>query len=216
MNVWKITALCAMGLGMVPVAMLAAPRGRSTATDWQLDLAFHDPQRISVQLPGDREQSVYWYLLYTVTNHTGQDRGFFPSFRLVTDTLQVIEGGADINPRIEDRIVARHKGQYPFMLPPAKAPGMLLQGEANQRTSFVVFRDFDKKASSFGVYAGGLSGVIDLRPNPAFDSSKPESQTNARQFLLRRTLELQFDFPGDSVTRARSVPVRQNRRWVMR
>ena len=64
-------------------------------TAWQLDFKFHDPQRIVLRLPGDSQATVFWYMLYEVTNNTGRDRGFYPSFRLVTNTLQVVEGGAD-------------------------------------------------------------------------------------------------------------------------
>ena len=81
------------------------------STKWQLDFEFHDPQRISVQLPGDAEAKTFWYLLYTVTNNTGADVQYYPSVDLVTDSLQTVEAGAGIPPRVFDQIKARHVQQ---------------------------------------------------------------------------------------------------------
>ncbi len=195
----------------------AAPRPpMSGMSSWRLDFEFHDPQRISVGLPGDDEKTTYWYLLYRVTNDTGQDVQFFPSFRLVTNTLKVVEGGAAIAPRVYNAIAARHRRQYPFFAPPWKITGLLLQGAQNARVSAAVFRDFDPTASSFKVYASGLSGAVTRIPNPGFRGDKPESQSNERYFLLRQTLEITYDLPGDATTREWAKPVRKRREWVMR
>ncbi|UCF33168.1 MAG: hypothetical protein JSV78_12620 [Phycisphaerales bacterium] len=218
----------ALNLAAIGVwAFLAA--GPSTATEndttlgtspasssWQLDFNFHDPQRISVQLPGHERAATYWYVLFTVTNNTGQDAEFYPSFRLVTDTLQVVEGGANIDPRVYGAIAARHKKEYPFFAPPAKITGPLLQGEDNARTSAAVFRTFDPSANGFTIYVGGLSSEISRVPNPDFQDKTEESETNQRFFILRKTLAVTYKLPGDVLTQSRATPVRDKREWVMR
>ena len=188
----------------------------SGASSWQLDFSFHDPQRISIQHPGDGQPTVYWYVLFTVVNDTGRDVQFYPSFDLVTDTLEVIEGGADINPRVYDAIAARHKKEYPFFAPPSKITGLLLQGADNARTSAAVFRMFDPSSNNFTVYIAGLSGQISRVPNPEFDDQREESEANQRFFILRKTLAIKYSLPGDVFTRSRAVPVRQRREWVIR
>lgn len=194
----------------------AAPRARGGAPAWQLDIAFGDPQRIALRLPGESKDTTFWYVLFKVTNDTGADRRFFPSIRLVTNTLEVVEGGSGISPRVYDAIIARHRQEWPFLAPPFKITGLLLQGEANARTSVAVFRDFDDKASAFSVLFSGFSGKIDRVANPAFDPDKSESKTNPREFLLRKTLKIEYDLPGDAVTRSSATPIRRTREWIMR
>ena len=197
-------------------ATVAAPQADLVTSSWQLDFEFHDPQRIILTLPGDEQPTTFWYLLYRVTNDSRGEVEFYPSFRLVTDTLQVVEGGDMISPRVYDAIAARHKKEYPFFAPPSKVTGPLLQGRENARVSAAVFRVFDEEADSFTVYVRGLSGELERIPNPVFNVNREESEDNPRFFLFQRTLAITYDLPGDPRTRARAVPIRRNREWVMR
>ena len=202
--------------GLLPAVAVAAPKGEASGSSWQLDVKFHDLQRILLRLPGDDHPTTFWYMLYEVRNNTGEDRQFFPSFRLVTDTLKVVEGGADVHPLVYDAIAARHKEEFPFLAPPTKVTGLLLQGEANARASAAVFRTFDLEADGFTVYAAGLSGEIQRLANPTFDAKQKESESNPRFFILRRTLAIKYELPGDPSTRSQATPIRRTREWVMR
>jgi len=206
-------ATIAAGAG-TPAA--AAPEPALVPQSWELDFDFHDPVRITLTLPGDQQPTTFWYLLYSVTNNTGKEVEFYPSFHLVTDTLQVVEGGANVSPRVYDAIAERHKKQYPFFVNPRAVYGQLRQGEDNRLTSAVVFRNFDAAASRFTVYVGGLAGEMVRVANPAFSPRKQESDKNQRFFVLRKTLAIQYDLPGDSRTRAVAIPTRVKRDWVMR
>lgn len=208
---------CSMALAATcAVSIAAAPRSRSAARSWQFNVRFHDVQRLSVRLPGDRTETTYWYMLYEVVNDTGRDRQFFPSIQLVTDTLAVVEAGADIHPMVFDVIAGRHKQEFPFLATPGKVMGLALQGEENAKTSAAVFRDFDPEASSFVIYASGFAGAVERVYNPAFDRSQKESDSNKRFFTLRKTLGITYDLPGDPATRNQARPVRRTREWVMR
>ncbi len=204
--------LCVVGSG--PTS--AAPEAALAAKTWQLDFAFHDPQRISIRMPGDAEETTFWYMMYVVTNHTGQDVAYYPSFSLVTDRLQTVDAGDQISPTVYDAIAARHKKDYPFFARPSKVTGLLLQGADNARTSVAVFRMFDKEVNRFSVFASGLSGDVARVANPAFDADNPESEKNKRYFVLRRTLAIVYDLPGDASTRGKATPIRRSREWVMR
>ena len=208
--------VCGIVPGLWGGQVAAAPAARLGSSAWQLDFKFHDPQRIVLQFPGDSGRTAYWYVLYEVTNNTGRDRGFYPSFQLVTDTLQVVEGGADIRPSVYDAIAARYKEEFPFLAPPAAIIGLILQGEENARASVAVFRTFDAEADSFTVYVSGLSGEIKRIGNPGLKPTQDESGDTPRSFILRRTLAIAYELPGDSRTRARATPVRRSREWVMR
>lgn len=211
-----LAAVCCVLWVIWGLVAWAAPKAESGTKSWVLDIKFHDPQRITLTLPGDKHETTSWYVLFEVTNNTGQDVEFYPSFRLVTDTLQVVEGGSNISPSVYEAIIARHKNDHPFLAPPPKITGPLLQGEDNARTSLAVFRMFDKEANGFTIYIGGLSGEIVRVNNPGFDVNEEESAVNPRFFILRRTLAIAYELPGDPDTRIMAKPVRRSREWVMR
>jgi len=192
----------------------AAPQAGLISPSWELNIQFYDPQRITVQTNSGTE--TYWYVVYRVTNRTGKDVRFFPFFRIVTNTLQVVDAGDGVHPSAYDLIAARHRQEFPFFAPPVKVTGLILQGAANARESAAVFKTFDPDASSFKVYMGGLAGEKLRVNNTAFDPSKDESEDNPRSFLVQRTLEVSYDLPGDRETRAVARPVRRDRQWVMR
>ena len=216
MNKRSIIQCAAAVVAVWTVSILGAPKAGPAPRSWQFDVRFHDAQRLVLRLPGGREDTTFWYVLYEVTNNTGRDRQFFPSIQLVTDTLEVTEAGADIHPMVYDVIAGRHNQEFPFFAPPSKVLGLALQGRENARASAAVFRDFDPKASRFVVYASGFAGDVERVYNPSFDRSKKESDTNRRFFSLRRTLAVTYDLPGDPGTRGRAKPVRRTRDWVMR
>lgn len=210
-------AILILTLSGLIAASLSAQVGRHAITkSWQLDVKFHDPQRINLILPGQAEPTTFWYMLYEVTNHTRRDVNFLPSVDLVTNTLQVIRGGDNIHPWVYEAIIQRHKHEFPFLSPPTKVTGKLLQGRANARATVAVFRTFDPEASSFTIYASGFSGEMKRITNPAFDRGRSVTESNPRDFLLRRTLGIDYDLPGDSTTRQLVKPIRRHRTWVMR
>ncbi|MGB0715064.1 MAG: hypothetical protein ACPGXK_04245 [Phycisphaerae bacterium] len=192
----------------------AAPVPKLSVQTWQLDFSFDDPQKITVTSPGASESQTYWYMLFTVQNNTGKDVTFFPQFRLVTDSLQSINGGDEIPPAAYEAIFERHRSQYPFITEPFKITGPILQGEANARSSVVVFKQFDARADKFTIFVSGLSGDRERKPNPGFDRNRPERGDNVKFFVLRRTLAIEYGLPGDEQTRSSAKPVRKSRKWV--
>lgn len=214
-NAWLIPAMVAMGIGAT-LPSVAAPEAPPAARTWQLDFEFFDPQRIILRLPGDTHKTTFWYLLYRVTNNTGRDVEFYPAFSVVTNRLQAVEGGSEISPSVYDGIASRHKKEYPFFARPSKITGLLLQGADSARTSAAVFRAFDPEVDRFTLYVSGLSGDVERVINPGFNADKPETEANPRSFVMRRTLAVTYDLPGDAKTRHASLPIRRTRSWVMR
>jgi len=215
MNRRVALAVFLVSIFQLEVRAWAAPKAGFVGGSWELDIEFADPQRISIPT-ADGGEETYWYVVYRVTNRTGQDVALFPSFRIVTNTLQVVDAEDGVHPSVYDRIAALQRQQFPFFAPPAKITGTLLQGRENARESAAVFRTFDPEASSFTLYMSGFAGHIDRQRNPAFDVSKPVSDANPRSFLFRRTLSVVYDLPGDPQTRAFARPIRRSREWVMR
>jgi hypothetical protein len=202
------------GVGLPAVEAL--PRPEPDGESWRLDIDYHDPQRISVRLPGEKSERTYWYVLYTVTNNTDREVPFYPTFDIVTDKLEVIEGGDNINPVVYDAIKARHKKAYPFFVYPSEMLGPLLLGKDHARTSAIAFVPPDPDVNRFTLHIAGLSGEIEKVFNRAFDPSGEESADNPRNFLLRETLAVTYVIPGDAITQPRATPTRVEEEWVMR
>lgn len=194
----------------------AVPTPGLVPKTWELEFDFHDPQRITLTLPGDDHPTTFWYILYTVTNNTDREVDFFPAFDVVTNRLETIECGFNISPTVYDAIRARHRKAFPFTVDPMKIYGRLLRGDDNQRTSIIAFPRLEPHVNSFTVYIAGLSGEIQRVRNLRFDRDLPESDQNRRFFFLRKTLAIRYDIPGDARTTAEVVPVRTGQEWVMR
>ncbi len=197
-------------------ALGAAPEPAIVAKSWELKIAYRDPQRIRLRLPGQAAERTFWYVIYTVTNDSGRDVDFYPTFDVVTDRLEVIKAGFGIHPEVNRTIRKRHARQFPFMVDHNAMFTRLLQGGDNARTSAVAFELNDPQADGFTVYVGGLSGEIARVSNSGFDPTLAEADENPRFFFLRKTLAIEYDLPGDERTHAEVNPVRVREKWVMR
>lgn len=220
------------------LAMLLAPPGGEvgkglepspTPTSWELELRFEDPHRVEVQLPGESEPHVYWYMLYTVTNRSGRTQSFFPQFQFVTEDLAVHDTDMGISPLVFDTIRERHRQLYKYLVTPTKAIGELRVGDDNARESVAIWRDIDLRQNSFTIYVSGLSGEVRVVKNPSHNPGKPETQkqvgpdgierdipVNPRNFTLRKTLEIDYTLPGSPLARPFVEAERQRTRWIMR
>ncbi len=213
----RVRAVILAGAGVLAAGYApAAPQPSVAPTSWELDFRYHDPDRITLALPGDTEESTFWYVLYTVTNTTGREVGFYPTFHIVTNKMEVVESGYGISPSVAEAILVRHHKVYPFSVDPMKMYGPLLQGEDNARTSVMVFPPLDAEVSAFTVYVGGLSGEVVKTRNLKFDPRRPETDENPRFFYLRKTLAIHYGIAGDANTRMVAAPVRVKQEWVMR
>ncbi|MGD8450605.1 MAG: hypothetical protein PVJ57_02205 [Phycisphaerae bacterium] len=204
----------------------AGPEPAPTPISWELDIKFLDPERIEVQLPGQAEPEVYWYMVYTVTNPGSRSQFFFPTFQLVTDDLRVIDTDTGISKLVFDAIAERHRITHKYLMRPTRVIGELLMGDDNARESVAIWRANDLNVNSFTIYVAGLSGETQFIHNPAYDPSQPERVevgadgkervVNPRHFTLRKTLEISYNLPGSPGARTVAAPERQAVRWVMR
>ncbi len=214
----------------------AEPEPNPVPASWELSLQPTLPTRIQV------DGKLYWYVLYTVTNNTGQDVDFNPEIVRVNEieseaTAKQAEARPDQAPRlivspaivgvpthVFKAIADRHHRTHPFLVTPVKAISRLLQGKDNAITSVAVFPDLDPRVSKFTIYFGGLSGEKITRANPMYatqkstgDAGKQDAgQDVPRIFVLRKTLAMPYTLPGDPATRRNATPVLGRMTWVMR
>ena len=208
-----------------PVRVGTGPEPSPRPVSWELDIQFLDPQRIEVQVPGRAEPEVYWYMVYTLTNHSERSQFLFPTFQLVTEDLRVIDTDIGISKLVFDAIRQRHQKTHKYLVHPTKAIGDLRIGDDNARESVAVWRNADLNVSSFKVYVSGLSGETQSVANPTHDPASPELAAgadgrervvNPKDFTLRKTLEIRYNLPGSPAARAWAEPERVGIGWVMR
>ena len=196
----------------------AGPEPSPTPVSWELDFEFEHPQRIEVQTRGHRQSTVYWYVVYRVTNPSARTQDFFPIFQLVTDKLQVIKTDMGISPVVFNAIRERHALTHPYLLPPSKVIGELKTGEDYTRESVAIWRANALDAQRFTIFVAGLSGETRFLRNPAHsgDDTNRGDESAEAHFTLRKTLELSYALPGSEHARGAVRPVFLSRRWIMR
>ena len=224
--VYVSAAMLLLFSAQAPTDVGSGPEPAATQVSWELEFKFLDPQRIEVQLPDSDTPTVYWYMVYTVTNPDRRSRRFHPTFQLVTDDLQVIDTDMGISKLVFDQIKERHRKTHKYLVHPTKALGALLTGDDNARESVAIWRQVDLSINNFKIYVAGLSGETRFMPNPAYDSTKPEEvvdpqtgvkrRVNPKHFALRKTLEIRYNLPGSPSARPLAEPERCQTRWVMR
>jgi hypothetical protein len=211
----------------------AEPQPSATPVAWELSIQPDSLMKISVD--SGKGPAVYWYLIYTVTNNSGQDVDFHPDIVRVCEIenetpedramaqpdtapkILVEPAIVGVDARVFQAIADRHARTYPFLVTPVKAIDRLLQGKDNARTSVAVFSDLDPRINRFTIYFGGLSGERLTRPNPKYDPRRPSAdKENPKLFVLQKTLAMPFTLPGDTKTRRAATPVLGRMNWVMR
>jgi hypothetical protein len=221
-----LTACVLLTLAVVPgLEVGTGPEPSPQPISWELGFRFLDPQRIEVQLPGRSTPEVYWYMVYTVTNHGERSRSFFPTFQLVTSDLRVIDTDMGISALVFSAIQQRHRQTHKYLVHPTQAIGELRRGDDYALESVAIWRDVELNTGSFCIYVAGLSGETRFVANRAYDPDLPETvinpdgrerAVNPKHFALRKTLEIRYNLPGSPAARSVADPERVGTRWLMR
>jgi len=211
-NIAAALFLLALSLGPLhaaPEPALVPPPGT-----WQLSLQLHgQPRQITTKLPGDAHPQTFWYLPYTITNNTDQDAEFYPRVELLTDTLKLYQAGVNVRRPIFTAIRERYNETLPLLEPQSMLTGRVLQGQDNARDSVIIIQDFDPNATSVKLFFTGLSNETVTVEHP----SQIDPKTNKpKRLLLRKTLMLQYDVPGDALKLEKRIMLYRSRKWIMR
>jgi len=214
-TVLPMLALLTM-VGTAPSSLWAAPKPAIVpAPDtWQLNIRLlGDPQRIVVQFPGFDEPKVYWYLPYTITNNTGQDVDFYPEFEIFTNTFKLYQAGRGVRKYVFNAIRQRYNATIPLLESEELITGRILQGEDNARDSVIIFEDIDPNATSVKLFISGLSNEATTIESPIY---KDPATGKGKDILLKKTLMLQYQIPGDAYSPDQKVMLYRSRQWIMR
>jgi hypothetical protein len=187
-------------------ALALAPEPDPIPRRWQLSVEVGPMRVASVDIPNVGPRSFY-YMPYKVTNTTDQDLLFTPAFELVGDDSRILRAGSGV-PSVVTRDVL-DRLDNPFMQDPVSVVGVLLQGEANAKESVAIWPVELARQSQLSVYAAGFSGETRA-------VEVPDGKGGVTKVLLRKTLMLRFQGPGE-VRDMGSTPLEvTEKQWIMR
>lgn len=201
------------GLGMACAAAIAlagagglvgmAPEPDPVPRRWELTVDPGQLQLVTLDVPNVGARK-FFYLTFQVTNNSGQDLLFAPSFELSDGDGNVAKSGRDVPAAVTRQIMERT--QNAFMQDQIGVIGELMQGRENARDGVVIWPVGSLRPSRVTVYAAGFSGETKTVPSPSGKDS----------FVLRKTLQLDFQPPGDMSGMASKTLDTVGRAWIMR
>ncbi len=222
MRIRKITlAAVIISVVIIQGTALTVPEPSLVPITWELDIDVQPMRDVQVDVPGEDEPQLYWYVRYTITNNTGQDQSFVPDFVLYTDTGDVLRAGRNVPTVVFEKIKKVHN--EPLLKDMAAMTGKILQGRDNAKDGVAIWSDFDRQAGGIDIFVGGLSGETAevTLPKPIeiteVDALTGEKKTVKKEkIIVSKTLQLEYIVAGDPKAAVRAPAKLQGERWVMR
>ena len=184
---------------------------------WTLDIQYETPQPI-VALGPEGEKVIYWYVIYTITNLTGADRQYVPSFTLFANTGAIRKAG--VYPAVYDAIKKARAAKYKFLENAVQMVAIqnakILVGPDNARTGVAIFAPLDRETRKFTLFIEGLSGQYIEQPDRSKKVEPGHLAEGDKLVRLRKTLALYFDLPGDKWWLNLDKPLFLEKKWTWR
>lgn len=196
-------ALVAPVVAFVPSAKAELPVPSVYPTTWQLKFEYGKPKRILVNVPGKSTAQAYWYLPFSVTNTTDQERMYFPVFEIVTQDGTITRSDKGIPTAVVNEI--RKQQGNRFLQPLVQTAGELRLGEDETKYSAAIWPETVTRMGKFSILVGGLSG----------ETTKVKDATG-QDVRLRKTLQLNFLVRGDEVYPGEDEVNENPSQWIMR
>ena len=217
--------ITAKALALVAVTLLAAPaltapKPSVISTSWELDFKYDDPKVVAIQIPGEPAPRVFWFMHYTVTNQTGQDRVFVPQFTIATETGQVIEADKKVPSYIFEYL--KKLLNIPLLKDATGMTGKLAQGQDNAKEGLAIWSDIDPAAGSMRIFIGSICGeTAEIKLPAPITVTEMDTQGRPRQvvkekIVLTKTLQLDYSVPGEAAARVSSPVKLLEKTYVMR
>jgi hypothetical protein len=150
----------------------------------------------------------YFYFTYTVTNTSGKDMLFTPSFDMCNDKGDVVRSGRDVPAAVTKAILDSLDNE--LLEDQISIVGTLLQGEGNAKEGLVVWPAPTLRFSELEIYGAGFSGETKTVEQTDAKTGKPTKLT------LRKTLMLRYQPTGEVRDQGARPFELIEKRWVMR
>src|SRR5205085_2147709 len=147
--------LALSGLWLLGTTLGLAPEPDPIPRRWQLSIE-PGPLRIATVDVPDEGPRTFFYMTYKVTNTSGGDLLFAPSFDMATNRGDVLRSGRDV-PASVTKSLLESLGNS-LLEDQISIVGNLLQGEGNAKEGLVVWPAPSLHLTDLEVYAAGFSG----------------------------------------------------------
>lgn len=184
----------------------AAPEPEAVPRRWELTVEVGSLRLASVNVPGVGQRP-FLVLTYKVVNNSGQDVLLAPSFELSTGDGTLARSGRDVPQNVTAELT--QLAQNPLIQDQIAIIGDILQGEQHAKDGIVIWPMTNLAPESITIYAAGFSG----------ESRTITSPDGKDKFVLRKTLRLEYEAPGDlgGPGGRASLPFElQNKGWILR
>jgi hypothetical protein len=196
----------------------AYPKPSPNKIAWELDFTHATPNRIVVNVPGSAAPKAYWYMPFTVTNNTREEQQFLPEIELVDESGKVHRSDQNIPREVFNAIKVREGKK--FMQPLREVSGRLLVGADQAKDSVAIWPEPAERMGTFTVFVNGLSGEAvwykDGKETPLAKADWVKTKPEEAGTILRKSLQLEFQVPGDEFYQGRDRVHEKSETWVMR
>lgn len=199
----RALGLAGLAIGAAVMAGMAPPEPDPIPRRWQLDVEL-GPLRLATFEIKDEGPRAYFYTTYTVSNNSGEDLLFAPSFELAMDN-QVVRSGRNVPLEVTKQLL--QSSDIPQIEDQISIIGQILQGRENAKNGLVIWTANELAPVELTVYAAGFSG----------ETATVERPDTKNKVVLRKTLMARYAPPGDLTQNGKSdIPLAEPIRWIMR
>jgi hypothetical protein len=192
--------MAALAVLLAISSAVAFPRPAAVAPRWELEF---EPGALRLYVDPD-EGGVYWYFTYMVTNRTGRDQVWAPTFALFTDAGEILASGRDVPSRVAADIKTLLGNQ--FLEHQNEIIGEIFHGRDHAKEGLVIWPARHLEVNELSLFIAGTSGETANVVNPI----------TGERVLLRKTLQRDYLIPGEAIARGSKPVELRAQRWVMR
>lgn len=179
---------------------MAYPTPSPYPVAWEFKFEMGTPKRFSL------DGKAYWYVTYTVTNNTNQERTYLPIFEVLGHDGKVTRTDRLIPLEVVKAIKTREG--IKFLEQANEIAGPVLLGQDQSRDGVAIWPEqapTSPEDRDFTVFASGFSG----------ETAKVEGP-DGKEITLYKTLKVECSIPGDPKFRDRNPLVEVSRSYVFR
>ncbi|MCH2149476.1 MAG: hypothetical protein MK095_08600 [Phycisphaerales bacterium] len=177
-----LTIVCVATMFVSTASLQAYPKPNPVPT--RPELTFDaGPLRLR---QSERDGKWYWYMTYSVSNYTGEDRIWAPTFILYTDRGDILESGRGIHHEVSDEY-ALYLGDD-MLESQHQIIGDLLQGEGNLRKGLIMWPAPHTEVNEMVLFTAGISSESTVIKHPV----------SGEDMVLHKTLMREYLVPGNA------------------
>lgn len=189
-----------MSLAVVCAVVGGYPKPAPVPFRWELEF---EPGELRLYIDPTTTDP-FWYFTYTITNRTGKDQLWAPSFVLYSDAGDLLQSGRDVPTRITEELMAMLGNR--LLEDQNSIIGDILQGRENAREGLVIWPARNLKVNEISMFIAGLSG----------ETARVKNPINDHEVILRKTLERDYLLAGDALARGGKAVDFVEQQWIMR